>query len=171
MESDVDIQTFLRKVGENNAYSYRIKTLYMDSLKTDRYNLSTLEWKGKKKASAVQMRMYEGNGKFHYGWQMCFGDLKKAQVLDSFPLKKTPFPDMNMQLSLQRDLNLFEMSEAEKLQILREATNKQYVITVFWTGWTGWFAKDAFRKLKRYLRKYHQKENVLVLKLNLTKKE
>jgi hypothetical protein len=62
---------------------------YFDSLSTAKFAINTYKLINKVPASPVQIRMYNNNGQFLYGWEQCFGDLKKLGILDILPFKNS----------------------------------------------------------------------------------
>lgn len=137
----------------DTANSYFISQQFVDSISIEKYALNQYKLKTNTSASPLQLRMYEQSGALVYGWAQCFGDLGHSHILDSIPFKHRPSLDgiINFDLQLATDLELLDLSKSERQQMIKRLEQNEFVIVVFYAGWTGWFTKDAFKKLRRYV--------------------
>lgn len=148
----------------DTANSYFISPQFVDSISVAKFALNLYKLKTNTSASPLQLRMYDQNGKLVYGWAQCFGDLGRSQILDSIPFKHRPSLDgiINFDLQLATDLELLDLSDYERRQMIKRLGQNEFVIVVFYARWMGWFTKDTFKKLRRYVDAHDHKSIGLV---------
>jgi len=166
-DSDLRISSFLEKASIDTNFSYRLNANYVDSLSILKYALNTYKLKSGAQASPLQIRLYDKNGNFIYGWEQCFGDLNKFNLLDSLPFNQKKHLHVNLNLSFYNDVNIFDISYTEKEILLKEIRNYDYTIVVFWASWTGWYSKNALISVKKYIED-NPDYKILFIKLNTT---
>jgi len=159
------INSYLASMSYDTNYSFQIKTDFIDSLSDKKYAINLYKLKYKTKASPVQIRMYNTEGTFIYGWEQCFGNIKKLHILDSIPFKQSYWLPVNKNLSFQQDIELFDINIYEKNRLLEVIRNYDYVIIVFWAKWAGWYSKNILKRVKNYVNKYYDKK-ILIITLN-----
>ena len=137
----------------DTANSYFISPQFADSISVEKFALNLYKLKTNTSASPLQLRMYDQSGALVYGWAQCLGNLARSQILDSIPFKHRPSLDgiINFELQLATDLELLGLPETQRRQFFKKLTENEFVIMVFYAGWTGWFTKDVFKKLRRYI--------------------
>ncbi len=157
---------YLNQLGIDTSYSYQLSYDYRDSLSVRKFAINTYKLQYKTSASPVQLRMYNNEGEFIYGWSQCFGSLKRFGILDSVPLKQVSHLPVNMNLSFQNDINLFNISPLEKEELHTAIEETDYVIVILWAMWAGWYSKDVLKSVNKYVEKNNETK-FLVIKLNV----
>lgn len=159
-DTEIEAQKLLSKYNHDTLLSYFINPIYVDSLKSEKFNLNTYKIKNGIEPSVLQLRMYEPNGHLIYGWEQCLGSLGRSKILDSIPFKKrTSFNEIiNYDLNLYNDLKLILHSEKNKTYLDDKIANSDYVVVVFYVSWTGWFTKDMLHRLQKYKMKFNEKK-------------
>lgn len=160
----------LQKHGFDTANSYFINPQYLDSISHEKFALNLYKLKTNTSASPLQLRMYAQSGQLMYGWAQCFGDLGRSHILDSIPFKHRQSLDgiINFNLRLETDLQLLGLSDKERLDMVQRLEQNEFVIVVFYTGWTGWFTKDTFRELRNYIDS-HKDQKIGLVFINTSK--
>ena len=156
---------YLFNISGDTSFSFQMKVDYIDSLSTRPFALNTYKLNKGTNASPVQIRMYTPDGKFIMVWSQCFGNINRLGILDSIPFKKVSHLPINLNLSLQKDLELFKISEKEREKIFETIKDFDYVVILFWAMWTGWYSKDTIKRLYRF-QELNGESSILILKLN-----
>ena len=167
-ESVLFMNRYLKKVGTDTLYSYKLSCAHKDSLRIAKHSMNNYKLATGGKASALQIRMYDSLGRFIYGWEQCFGDLQKSHILDSLPFKENKYLLVNKNLSLLNDICLLDISKIEQDVFVKEIQKNEYTILVLWAGWTGWYGRNMFRQINKYLKIHQKNHKILFLKLNTT---
>ena len=168
-DTEEEVYTFLEELEIDTNFSYSIKQEYLDSLSFEKYALSTYKLEHKGKASAVQIRLYDTTNGFVYGWEQCFGDLKKLGILKSFPFSEKAHLPVNRNLFLLNEIDIIKLSAKEKDELLVAINKYDNVVIVYWSIWSGWYSKDALKRVNSFVAK-HSSENILFLKINVSPK-
>ncbi len=156
---------YLYEISGDSNYSYQISRDLLDSLSEYTYAINTYKLQHGTKASPVQMRMFDNSGVFLYGWSQCFGSIKRLGLLDNIPFKSDSHLPVNMDLSFQKDLELYDIDAQEQEHILNLIKEYDYVIVVYWAMWAGWYSKDTIKRLYKYVDS-NDEYSILILKLN-----
>ena len=144
---------------------YSIKCGYLDSLKDSSHAINTYKLKTGASPAAVQIRMYNNSGNFLYGWSQCMGNPHFLKIFDTIPMNSPYELPINFNLQFEKDLDLFEISEHQRREIINRTKNSDYTIIIYWAEWTGKFAKDVFKDVYDYVKSYPD-VNIYILKLN-----
>ncbi len=164
-DETIEVQKeYLLDKGFDTLNLYRKSCAYADSLSHKKYALNTYKIAHNGRAAAVQIRMYDTTGKLLYGWEQCFGNAEKLAIFDSVPMKGRPWLPVNFNLSLETDLNLFDIDANEKQRLIEESKNHDYTIILMWAAWTGRFNSQAFKLLYEYIERNNL--DLYLLKLN-----
>lgn len=166
-EKLVQANKYLAELSVDTCLSYQIVPESIDSLSYTKYQIDTYKLEHGTSATPVQLRMYYPNGKFCYGWTQCFGSIERLGLLDSLPLKKVSHLPVNYNLSFYNDLSLFNIDNSEKEKLIKSIKNYDYVLIVFWAEWTGWYSKNLFKNVIKYIHK-HKEKKILLLTLNVS---
>ena len=159
---------YLLKTGVDTFNIYRIRCNYLDSLSTLPYAVNLYKTDHNGKASAVQFRLYDKNGNLITAWEQCFGNAKLLHYFDSIPMKPHIIePVLNKNLTLEHDLNLFDITDNEREKIIRKSKGYDYTVIIFWAAWAGSFTKKNFRNVYRYMKK-DSLHSYFTLKLNVS---
>lgn len=145
---------------------FRLKRDWHDSLSIMTYALNTYKLTHGGKASADQIRMYDKDGKFLYGWEQCFGNINYYNLFKTVPISSKRYHnDINRNLNFWSDLKLFDLTSSEKDELTEKINKNSYIIVVYWAAWTGHFAKSTLRKVNSYV-KQNEKDKILFIKVN-----
>jgi len=150
-------------IDTQNVFSIRCS--HMDSLSDEKYALDSYKLKTGASAAAVQIRMYGPDGSFIYGWDQCMGNPHIYKIFDTLPMHSPYDLTINFNLHLYSDLNLFDIGNVEKANLIEQSKEFDYTIVVFWAEWVGVFADRAFADVYDYVSKYPEVD-FLILKLN-----
>lgn len=160
-----EINTFLINKGFDTINSFKINPFYIDSLSIKKFALNTYKLKSGATASPVQLRIYNNNGEFLYGWEQCFGDLNKLGILDSLPFKNVKYLPVNMQLSFENDISIIENISDFKKVLVNQNKICDYTIIVYWTIWAGWYSESTLKEIYKYINHYDE-TTFLIVKIN-----
>lgn len=164
-ESLAEANIYLTQIGIDTNLSYQISKKSLDSLGNPKFALNLYKLETGAKPSPVQVRMYDNEGRFLYGWEQCFGPLHKFDILDSIPFKHVNYLPVNLNLTLKTDISLFQVNEDQHNALIKKGQDFDYVIIVFWAKWAGWYSKNTLHLIKDYVDKYPNKK-ILFIKLN-----
>jgi hypothetical protein len=164
-ETPEEMNTFLIKYSIDTTNSFKINPAYLDSLSNPKFAINTYKLNKKVKASPVQIRMYNNRGQFLYGWEQCFGDLKRLGILDSFPIKKLAHLPVNMKLSFENDIRIIASNDEMKEHLISLNTKYDYTIIVYWAAWTGWYSADSLKSVRKHIID-HPGSSFLWIKIN-----
>lgn len=158
---------YLASLNIDTSNRFSIKKTYRDSLSFRKFALNTYKLYSGASASVVQIRMYDKKGKFVYGWEQCFGSLDHFDIFKTVPMssKCTHLP-INMELELQNDISLFDITSSGKQDLLSQASNHDYTVIVFWASWAGYFSKSTLREVNNYIKSFNERK-ILFIKLNI----
>jgi len=154
----------LSKFNFDTLFSYQLCGNCIDSLSVEKYAINTYKLKTKDGASPLELRMYNNNGQFINGWEMCFGDIHKLGILDSIPFKRVNHLPINYNLSLSTDLSIVNIPNRELLH--KEIQKSDYIIILYWAKWAGWFNRDVIRETQKYLKKNRKRYSILLIAVN-----
>jgi hypothetical protein len=157
---------YLSDLGLDTFHVYSIRSSCIDSLSEPKYLLNEYKIKTGAKASVVQIRMYDRNGIFQYGWEQCFGNLKHFDLFKTIPISsKYQHLPVNMNLTFMTDLELFDLTDMQREALLSEILNYDYIIAVFWASWAGYFSKNTLKQVCEYVNNSGP-SRILFIKLN-----
>lgn len=157
---------YLVSEGIDTFNVYSVEKSHMVLLSDERFAINTYKLKTGTGASAVQIRMYDRDGVFITGWSQCMGSNPRVLgMLDSLPMYSPSFLPINYNLSLYSDLELFDMDDLEKANLIEQSEKVDYTIIIFWAEWVGRFTDNAFADVHYYVSKYPEVD-FLILKLN-----
>lgn len=164
-ESLAQAKEYLTRLSIDTNLAFQILPECVDSLSFLKYQIDIYKLEHGTKASPIQLRMYDNNGTFIYGWTQCFGSIERLGLLDSIPLKQRKHLPVNKNLSFYNDLTLFNINEIEKDKIVKSSVKYDYIIIVFWAEWTGWYSKNLLKNTLKYINKYKEYK-IMLLTLN-----
>lgn len=159
---------FLLSQGVDTSYSYQLSKNYFDSISSKNFAINTYKLKYGTNASPVQIRMYDKKGKLINAYEQCFGEIKKLGQLTEFPMKKIEHLPINYDLYFANDLQLLELPETEKQQLITTSQSMDYTIVVYYTKWIGWYSKSVLKELNKYIQK-NNPSRILFMKVNTTR--
>ncbi len=160
-----EYNSFLSRLGLDTTYSYQIhEKKNIDSLSTEKYAINVWKLKHNGIAGPVQIRMFDNKGQFISGWENCYGELKYFSLFDTIPFRRYSFIPINPLINLQTDLSLVKINNDENL--MNSIENCDYVITVYYAKWTGYYSKNAIREVLNYYNEYKNTYNILLIFIN-----
>lgn len=157
---------YLVKRGLDTTFSYKVKPYCIDSLSNENYAINLYKINTGSTASPVQIRMFDNKGEYISGWEQCYGDLKYFDFMDSIPFKAIPSVQRNSKINLYKDLTLIDIHNIEKL--LNKINNSDYVITIYWAKWTGYYSKEVLKEVKTYYDRYKNDYKITLIFINTT---
>lgn len=164
-ENRTEYNRFLSNRGFDTTFSYQIQNHdKIDSLSTEPYAINVWKINHNGTAGPVQLRMYDNSGKFISGWENCYGELKYFNLFDSIPFRRFSFIPINPQINLQTDLKLVEIHNKEAL--LNEIEHSDYIITIYYAKWTGYYTRNALKNILNYYNKYKDSNKILLIFIN-----
>lgn len=164
-ENRTEYNRFLSNRGFDTTFSYQIQNHdKIDSLSTVPYAINVWKINHNGTAGPVQLRMYDNSGKFISGWENCYGELKYFNLFDSIPFRRFSFIPINPQINLQTDLKLVEIHNKEAL--LNEIEHSDYIITIYYAKWTGYYTRNALKNILNYYNKYKDSNKILLIFIN-----
>ena len=144
------------------AFQFPIKNL--DSLSTWKYGINTHKLKNDVKASPIQIHIYDSYGNILNGHSQCFGDFNRLNILSEKEYKTFEWLPINRELKLSDQLNLLDVSDEIKQEILENAfQGKKDVFYVYWNEWSNHYSKIMFRKMKEYFKKYPERKDEIII--------
>jgi hypothetical protein len=159
------IQKFLSK--HNFTYDFIFEntdsTAYL--LKDPKYRINN----DSIKYSYIQLRIYDSKGDLYTGLSQCMGNFNKKFFLDSFPPSKNLYPFLNNNLKFINELDLINISEQTKKQVIEFSNSYDYTFVVYWTIWTNYFSKHVLREVSKIKRSYPSK--VCIIFINTAKEK
>jgi len=168
-ESRTEYNNFLYRRGLDTTYSYQIHgKKNIDSLSTEKYAINVWKLNHNGVAGPVQIRMFDNKGQFISGWENCYGELKYFNLFDTIPFRKYSFIPINTLINLQTDLSLCKINNEEAL--LNSIKNSDYIITVYYAKWTGYYSKNALKEILNYYIKYKDTYKILLIFINTSPK-
>ena len=83
-------------------------------------------------------------------------------------MKKIEHLPINYDLYFANDLQLLELPENEKQQLITTSQSMDYTIVVYYTKWIGWYSKSVLKELNKYIQK-NNPSRILFMKVNTTR--
>lgn len=166
-KTEQEIQLHLKKSNFNNYdYSFLLPKQNFDSLGVKRHVLDLWKYERQSQQSTIQIRIYGAEGKFLNGYAQCYGDMKKVNILDEEEFKNyKQFPN-NFDLVFEDELLLLGLNEDIHSEILGFHKKRKYSIVVYWNIWSNYYSKVIFKNLDKYLNKYNNREDCLIILVN-----
>lgn len=166
-KTEQEIQLHLKKINFNNYdYSFFLLKQNFDSLGVKRHVLDLWKYERQSQQSTIQIRIYGAEGKFLNGYAQCYGDMKKVNILDEEKFKNyKQFPN-NFDLVFEDELLLLGLNEDIHSEILGFHKKRKYSIVVYWNIWSNYYSKVIFKNLDKYLNKYNNREDCLIILVN-----
>lgn len=161
---------YLQNTISDSLLSYQLLPEMYDSISNKKYALNTYKLKTNTNASGVQIRMYDQSGLLINGYEQCFGDLKKTNLLDSFPMKQIAHLPINKTLRFQNDIHLFCKTPIQKQELIDLSSQYNYTICVYYAEWMGWYAESTLKQIKQYISR-QKGEKILFIKINSSPKK
>ncbi len=164
-EDRIEYNKYLSSKGFDTTFSYQIQNkAKQDSLSAEKYAINVWKIEHNGIAGPVQLRMYDNNGKFISGWENCYGELKYFNLFDSIPFRRFSFIPINPLINLKTDLSLVEIHN--KAALLNQINHSDYIITIYYAKWAGYYSRNALKNILNYYNKYKDSNNILLIFIN-----
>lgn len=162
-----EVQLYLKKLDFNDYdYSFLLPKENFDSLGVKRHVLDLWKFERQSQQSVIQVRIYGREGKFLNGYAQCYGDMNKVNILGKEEFVEfKQFPN-NYDLVFEDELLLLSLDEYIHSEIIETSKKRKYSIVVFWNIWSNYYSKVIFKNLKKYLNKYNNREDCLIILVN-----
>lgn len=163
-KSDIDHYLLQNKVLYSD-YNLLLKDELIDSLSTKKHAVNLWQYEHGTKQSTIQLRIYDSVGKLVNAYVQCYGEFKKLNILAEKPFKtfsNIPLAD----LQFNDNLELWSLTESEVQEILTKASEKKYTFVIYWNIWSNYYSRVMLKELRKYLKKYQMKDEVLIILVN-----
>lgn len=152
-----ELDDFLIKenIDTSNCFAFHKKAY--DSIKQLEYKPG---WE--KGFKPLQFKAFDKSGNLIAQYASCEGNLKKLELLHTYPPKNI-FPFDSTQ-TLQNDITMYRTYRGEKLVI--EQGKYDIIFVVYWGKWLGRPGINLLRDIHEYKKTYKNK-NTLILKVNV----
>lgn len=166
-ENRTEYNKFLSRRGFDTTFSYQIQNHEnIDSLSSKQYAINVWKIEHNGRAGLVQLRMYDNSGKFISGWENCYGELKYFNLFDSIPFRRFSSIEINPLINLHTDLSLVEINNKEAL--LNQINLSEYVITIYYAKWGGYYTRNALKNILSYYNRYKDDNKILLIFINVS---
>jgi hypothetical protein len=157
-EDKKQIDTYLKKHKIKYDFSFENydSSAYLLNNPNYRINGDTLKY------SYIQLRVYNAYGDLFSGYSQCMGDFNNKKFIDSFPIKKNLNPYINSNLRFENELDLIQLKQETKIEILKKSKQFEYTFVVYWTIWTKYFSKHVLKEVSK-LKKAHPNKICVIL--------
>ncbi len=147
-------------------YSFVLSGISIDSLSNKNHVLDLWKYERGTEQSTIQIRVYNSSGKLINGNTQCYGNLNSINILSEKNTKMFQRLPNNYSLLFDDELSLLNIDEKVKDEIKLKSSQKTFTFVIYWNIWSNDFSKIIFRKLKKYLKRYEMKDDVLVILIN-----
>jgi hypothetical protein len=163
-ESEPYQKKYLLSKGVDTSYLAYFDKTYYSMLAKPSHSLDTFNNLG---YTPIQFRVFDKDGNFYSGWEICFGNADKAGLYKNFPHPAVARWPINKQLKLQNDLNYlvpinFSLDEIKKNI---QGGKYDYIVISFWAGFLG---KHSVKMLKSLDQQIGNSKKILHIKVNLS---
>lgn len=149
-ESKVDIANFLDRKEIEYSYSTFLKDSCWTGLGDSIHYLNTYKYRKGTSPSPIQLRVYNDSGDFVSGYSQCYGPFKRLNILKEYPPVVIPHLPNNTQLRFEDELQLFQVSDASRRQIIGDSRRSDYTLVVYWNMWSGYFSEVVLKEASEY---------------------
>lgn len=139
-------------------YSFRIIDSLLPLMSEEKYAMNTYKLDHDARASPIQLRVYDSLGKLQNGYAQCYGPFKKLNILDSYPPRIIGHLPTNYNLKFVDDLDLWQIDEKTKDDILKKSKASTYTFVVYWNMWSKHFSKVVLEEMEKYVNEYSDKD-------------
>jgi hypothetical protein len=146
-------------------YSF-LSGISIDSLSNEQHVLDLWKYERKIEQSSIQIRIYNSSGNLINGYTQCYGDFNSINIFAEKNTKKFQRLPNNCDLLFENELSLLNIQDKVKNEIKLKSSQKTFTVVIYWNIWSQHFSKIMFQNLKKYLRKYDMRDNVLVILIN-----
>ncbi len=154
-KKELDLFLIKKNIDTLNCFAFRQKAY--DSIKRVEYKPG---WE--KGFKPLQYKAFDKSGKLISQYASCEGNLKKLELLKTYPPKNI-FPFDTTQ-TLQNDITMYRTYRGEKLIIEQEKYD--IIFVVYWGKWLGRPGINLLKNIYEY-RKFNKNKNILILKVNV----
>jgi hypothetical protein len=166
-KSKEEVDKYLMK-NQVSFYDYNLllKDEWIDSLSGKKHALNLWQLEHGTKQSTIQLRMYDSLGILVNGYAQCYGEFKKLNILSGKPFKTFSHLPTNFDLRFRDNLDLWNITGSERQEILEKSANQKFTFVVYWNIWSNYYSRVMLKELRKYLKKYEMKDEVLIILVN-----
>lgn len=166
-KSSLEVNNYLIR-NKISFYDYNlfIKDELIDSLSSKKHAVNLWQLEHGTEQSTIQLRIYDSLGVLVNAYVQCYGEFKRLNILSDKPYKKFNHLPTNFELQFNDNLDLWNINESDRQEILAKASQKKYTIVVYWNIWSNYYSKVMLKELRKYLKKYQMKDEVLIILVN-----
>lgn len=147
-------------------YNLLLKDECIDSLSTKKHALNLWQLEYGTKQSTIQLRIYDSIVKLVNGYAQCYGEFKKLNILSEKPFKVFNHLPTNFNLRFSDNFDLWNATDSDRQEILVKASEKKYTMVIYWNIWSNYYSEIMFKELRKYLKKFEMKKDVLIILVN-----
>lgn len=166
-KSKEEVDKYLMK-NQVSFYDYNLllKDEWIDSLSGKKHALNLWQLEHGTKQSTIQLRMYDSLGILVNAYAQCYGEFKKLNILSGKPFKRFSHLPTNFDLRFKDNLDLWNITGSERQEILEKSANQKFTFVVYWNIWSNYYSRVMLKELRKYLKKYEMKDEVLIILVN-----
>ena len=140
-----------------------LRSLFSDSI----HALDLWKLEHGKPQSVMQIQVYDPEGKLVNAYAQCYGPYNRLAILKTKEFRFFKQFPTNYKLNFSSQTELWVISAAHRERIIREVSQHDYTIIVYWNIWSNHYSKVMLKAVKRYLKKYASKDfNLQVILVN-----
>ena len=147
-------------------YNLLLKDEMIDSLSSKRHAVNLWQLEYGTTQSTIQLRIYDSLGELVNAYVQCYGEFKRLNILSEKPFKTFSHLPTNFDLRFRDNLDLWNISEVDRQEILVKTSSKKFTFVVYWNVWSNYYSRVMLKELKNYLRKFDMKNEVLIILVN-----
>lgn len=106
------------------------------------------------KHTLIQTRIYNKDHTILTGYGQCFGDFEHGNLFDSIIPTREPYMFFNSNLNFKNEVELFQISDAEKQNLIEQSSKYDYTYVVYWTKWTKKYSMRLLKPISKLKEKY-----------------
>ncbi|WP_107038259.1 hypothetical protein [Brumimicrobium mesophilum] len=156
IEDSNEYNSYLSKMGGDTTYSYQLPQIYKDSINVSPYAFYNYKIEKAYPQSTTQIIVFDSSGKLYYGYDACFGLYELGEIFDSIPFNKNIAHfeyNMNKEMSLDKHLDLLELTSGERELITKEIKLHEFTVFVHYVKYNGLLVKKIIKKYNRHISK------------------
>jgi cytochrome c553 len=158
-ESINEVELFL----DNKNYKYDKSVMMNDSLLWMRETSEYIYSERSKIISGLEIRIFDSLGNYYTSFSQCHGDFEEKGYLHDIPILKNTQQDyINQTLSLNKELNLLNLTEFEKKDIKSEVKKYRYTIVVYYVIWANHLSKRVLKDVSEFKKRFPNQVYVLL---------
>ena len=144
-------------------------SLYNSFLYDEQYCTNRWRLKYKTSASIIQTIMFDKNAQCVGGYELCYGNAKMLDVYEDVPIfQRNIYNDTIYEVvNFYNYVDLFDVDENNKDEIIKTLDNYDYNIVVVWTSYAAYYMKRHLRQVKKYIEEFGDEYKFRVVYLEI----